>query len=124
MAASTAIALGRTQHRTAKAGPDSLPLAVALDWANGQSIATSAVSAVGAVFDASNDRIVMVSCNANVWITVGTVAAAAATKGAGSLFIPLNSPPVPIYVPAGLTIAALQDSAAGVLALIPALVAQ
>ena len=122
MAASTKLSLVRTQHRTAKAGPDPLHLCVALDWANGQAITIGAASAAGNVFDAKNDLIVMVSANAACWITVAVAPVAA--KAAGSMSIPASGQPVPIYVPAGMTIAVIQDSSSGIMSAVPALVAQ
>lgn len=121
MATSTAVSANRPQIRTARGGDNPTPFGPALDWANGQNVAVGGASVVSAAFDANNDRIVMVGVTSTTWLTVGTVAAATAAKGgAGSIPIGVGAP-VPIYVPAGLAIAVIQDSAAGNAAMVPAL---
>lgn len=98
---------------------------VALDWANGQAIATLTGSSQNSVaFDAINDRVVLVSVGGGsavggAWISVGTSPIASA--GAGSMWIPQQNEPVPIYVPAGMLIAAIQGQTGGTLSMIPAL---
>jgi len=69
-------------------------------------VAGGAVSAASTVFDSVNDRIVFVSTDVLVWITVG-VTPTAVTNGAGNMLIGASLPPVPIYVPAGMQIAAI-----------------
>lgn len=99
--------------------PANLPVA-ALDWANGQIVATSGTSAHSTAFDSTNDRIVRVSTSAAIYYKVGpatpTAAAAAGNDylGAGlSAFV---------YVPATYEIAALQDTAGGNVLMIPAVI--
>jgi hypothetical protein len=127
MALSTVISNARPAHRTARVAQDgAFQGALALDWANGQSIALSASSQQSTAFDATNDRIVMVSVGGastvqGAWITVAAVPVAAA--GAGSMWVSSAGPPVPVYVPAGMLIAGLQGATGGTLSLIPALLA-
>lgn len=123
MAASSPISNDRPRHRTPRAGPDAIDSCYALDWANGQVIAAGAASAAGVAFDASNDALVMVSSNVGCWITVG--AAPTAVKAtAGNMYVSPSAAPFPVYVPAGFTIAAIEDTAtAGTLSAIPALIA-
>lgn len=126
MAVSTVISGGRPSHRTAKVSADGFQGTVAKDFANGQAIALSASSQQSTAFDATNDRIVMVSVGGastvlGAWISVGTNPTASA--GAGSEWISQSAPPVPVYVPAGMVIAGLQGATGGTLAMIPALLA-
>jgi hypothetical protein len=126
MATPTPINGGRTQHRAARLATDAFQGALALDWANGQAISLSGSSQQSDVFDTVNDRIVYVSVGGaatvlGTWIAVGPSPTAAAS--AGALWIAQGSGPVPIYVPAGMVIAALQGGSAGVLSMVAALVA-
>lgn len=124
MAASTAVSGARPKHRTARLGDNGFPHALALDWANGQAIALSGASAQSAVFDAANDRVVMVSVySANAVAGEALIAVGlnpTATNGAGSMAV---SAPVAIYVPAGMLIAGLQGPSGSTLLMIPALLA-
>lgn len=122
MAVSTAVSNPRPHHRSARLG-DNAHHALALDWANGQSIALSGSSQQSDVFDDVNDCIVMLSVGAasavlgEAFISVGANPTASATV-AGSLAI---SAPIEIYVPAGMVIAAIQGSSGTTLFMIPAL---
>jgi hypothetical protein len=91
---------------------------LALDWANGQVISPAGSSVQSAAFDANNDRIVYVSTTATVWITVGTNPTAA-TAGAGNMVLLATQPAQPIYVPAGMLIAAIGTAS---VSMIPALI--
>lgn len=126
MAAATVISGRSTPHHSAQLSRDSFPGALALDWANGQAIAPiSGTSQQSAVFSTVWDRVVYCSVGGastvvGCWITVGTDPTAAVA--AGSLWIPATAPPVPIYVPAGMKIAAIQGATAGTLTMVPALI--
>lgn len=125
MATPTAISNARPIHRAARLGDAAFPGTLALDWANGQAVSLSGSSAQSAVFDSANDRIVYASVGGastvlGCWITVGANPTAAAS--AGSMWLAQGAGPVPIYVPAGLLVAALQGATAGTLSLVPALV--
>jgi hypothetical protein len=125
MALSTVVSGIRPRHRTARVAAESYQGMLALDWANGQAISLAAGNAQSSVFDTSNDRIVMCSVGGastvgGCWITVAVNPTA--TAGAGSMWIP-QSEPVPIYVPAGMKVGAIQGQTGGTLALIPALLA-
>src|SRR5258707_15691740 len=118
MALSTVVSSAAARHRAASlANGDLYQGALALDWANGQSISPTASSVQSAVFDANNDRIVFVSTTANIWITVGTNPVAS-VGGAGNMVILATMPPTPVYVPANMLIAAIQSAT---VSLIPAL---
>jgi len=127
MAASTVISGPRPSARTARVGfGDAFQGTLALDWNNGLAVTLGVSSVQSAVVDANNDRIVMASVGGastviGGWIAVGTNPTASA--GAGSMWISQTSPPVPVYVPAGMRVAGLQGAAAGTLSLIPALIA-
>jgi hypothetical protein len=126
MATPTAISNRTPLHRTAVVGPNGFAGGLALDWANGQALALTGVSAASAAFDATNDRIVMVSVGGassvgGCWISVGPAPVAAA--GAGSQWIAQSAGPVPVYVPAGMLIAGVQGATGGTLSMIPALIA-
>jgi hypothetical protein len=111
MATPTATAAVRPAHRTARVAENAFSAALALDFANGQVITTGAgSSAASTVFDATNDRVVMVSTDVLAWITVG-VSPVAVTAGAGNLVIPAAVVAQPIYVPAGMAIAAIGATA-------------
>lgn len=119
MATPTTCSAARPQIRTARGGDNPTPFGPALDWANGQVVAVGAASVASAAFDTTNDRIVMVGVTSTTWITVGT--APVATKGAGSIPINAGALPTPVYVPTGMAIAVLQDSAGGNAGMVPAL---
>ncbi len=121
MATPTSISGTRPQVRTAvTVSGYSVPV-VALDWANGQAIAIAGTSAASAVFDANNDRVIEACSSTDCWITVGTAPTAVAAT-AGNSFLAAGSLRY-IYLPAGFKFAAIQSSASGSIALIPALIA-
>jgi len=124
VAAATAIGGGRPQHRTPRGGDNPIGLAVALDWANGQVVAVGAGSAPGATFDASNDRLVSLSVSTNTWYTVGPTATATATKQAATSEFIASGAQRWVYVPAGMTIAVIQDTAGGFASMVAGLTAQ
>lgn len=111
---------GRPQHRAPRLGDNPMPDCLALDWVNGQAFDTTASSQASTVFDASNDRCVLVSCSGGAFITVGPVGTTVPGSGAGTLNIPISAV-VPIYVPAGYIIAAIQGASGALLTMVPAL---
>lgn len=119
MAAPTVISQTRPNVRTAiTVNGDSVPTP-ALDWNNGQVIVTSGSSAASSVFDANNDRLVEASASAALYYTVGP--SASAVKGAaGTQYMAAGSLRY-IYIPKGAVVAAIQDTAAGNMMLLPAL---
>ena len=124
MALSTVVSNARPQHRAARISEDGFPGALALDWANGQVIALGAGNVQSSAFDATNDRIVFCSVGGastvvGCWVTVGT--APVASVGAGSMWVGQSGGPLPVYVPAGMLIGAVQGATAGTLSMIPAL---
>lgn len=124
MAVSTAVSGARPQHRAASLSGLPMTSGLALDWANGQAIALTGVSAQSAAFDTKNDRVVYVSVGGGstvggCWISVGPNPTAAAA--AGAMWISQGGEPFPLYVPAGMLIAAVQGASAGVLTMLPAL---
>lgn len=127
MALSTVISSARPRHRAARLSMESFQGTLALDWANGQAIATlTGSSQNSAAFDTANDRVVFCSVGGaatvtGAWISVGT--SPTATAGAGSMWVPQQNEPVPVYVPAGMLIAAIQGVGGGTLSMIPALLA-
>lgn len=131
MAVSTVISNPRPSHRTARVSQDgAFQGTLALDWANGQILTLTGTSQQSAAFDATNDRIVMVSVGGastvvGGWIMVGTAPSAGTgvTPSTGAQWISQNAPPVAVYVPAGMLIAGLQGANAGSLSMIPALLA-
>jgi hypothetical protein len=117
MAVSTAVSNLAARHRAAwLANGEPYQGALALDWANGQSISPSGASVASTLFDAATDRVVLVSPTAAVFITVAA-APVATNGGAGTLAIPAGYG-VPVYVPAGMAIAAFGTAT---VSLIPAL---
>src|SRR5262245_965890 len=84
-----------------------------LNWASGTTVALGAASAQSSALQA---RLALVSATQNCWIAAGTNPTAA--KSAGSFYLGAGQI---IYVPLqpGWKIAALQDSAAGTLSIIP-----
>lgn len=121
MATSTAISSFRPNVRTAiTISNESVPTP-ALDWNNGQVIVTSGSSAACSAFDTKNDRLVEASTSAALYYTVGPAATVTAVKGAaGTQYFAAGSLRY-IYIPMGMAVAAIQDSAAGNMTLIPAL---
>jgi hypothetical protein len=117
VAASTAVSNARPRHRAPWVGDNAYQGALALDWANGQVIAPAGSSVQSSAFDTVNDRVVFVSTTATIWLTVA-VNPTAATAGAGNMVILSTMPPTPIYVPAGMLIAAIGTAS---VSLIPAL---
>ena len=116
MAASTAVSNLRTRHRAAWVGDNAFQGALALDWANGQVISPAGSSVQSSAFDTANDRIVYVSTTATIWVTVAPNPTAV-TAGAGNMVILSTMPPTPIYVPAGMLVAAIGTAS---VSLIPA----
>ena len=111
MAAPIVVAGARPQHRSARLGDNAYHGTVCLDFPNGVVITTGAgTSAASLVFDTANDRIVMVSTDVLAWITVG-VSPVAVTAGAGNMVIQPSMPAQPLYVPAGMAIAAIGATA-------------
>lgn len=88
------------------------------DFANGQALAFATVSATSAPIDADCDRAVFLCPSETCWITVGA-GTPVAVAGAGSKRIPGGAMVYQI-VPAGSAIAAIQESAAGTLCVLPA----
>jgi hypothetical protein len=84
-----------------------------LNWAGGQVVALGATSAQSPALQA---RLAAVSASQNCWISAGANPTAA--KAAGSFYLGTGQI---MYVPLqpGWKIAALQDSAAGTLSIIP-----
>jgi len=120
MATPTTISGTRPQVRTAvTVSLQDVPV-IALDWANGQVVAIAGTSAASAIFDATNDRIVEACSSTDCWITIA--ASPTAAVAAGSTFLAAGSLRY-IYVPANGKVAAIQSTAAGSIALIPALIA-
>ena len=121
MAVSTLISNARPRHRAARLPVEAFQGALALDWANGQVVTPGGSSAQSTAFDANNDRIVFVATSAaTAWVTVAANPTAS-TGAAGNMPILTTQPAQPIYVPAGMLIAAI--AASGNISMIPALIA-
>jgi len=124
MAASTVISNARTGHRTARIAPNGFQGTLALDWANGLLVTAGSTTSISTgVIDASNDRVVFCTTpTTGVYITIAATPTAGSV--AGNLFLAPNTAPQPIYVPAGLAIAALSGGVTpATLLVIPALIA-
>lgn len=134
MAASTAISGQAPGHRTARIGGVNATAPFALDWNNAQTIVTTSTSAVvqSAVFDAENDRIVVVSgfegtTTSGALLTVNLSAnlpATASVTTVGFLAFAASQVPFAVYVPAGMVIGAVSPANANTyVQMIPALIA-
>lgn len=122
MATPTAISNDRPRVRTpvtVGSGP-ATGTTLALDWANGQLVASSGTSAASAVFDANNDRIVEVATSAAIYYIVGP-STPTASKAAGNQYLAAGGSRL-VYVPLNNKIAVIQDSAGGNVMMVPALI--
>jgi len=88
--------------------------AVDLNWAAGQYVTFTAVSAQSAAIAA---RVVLVSADANCWIAAGTNPSASA--GAGSVFVSASAPPFLLAIQPSWKIAVVQATAGGHLSIMP-----
>lgn len=88
------------------------------DFPSGQALAFAAASGASAPIDADSDRVVLLCPTETCWINVGPETPVASV-GAGSKRIPGGAMVYQI-VPAGSAVAAIQESAAGTLCILPA----
>lgn len=100
--------------------PFSLPVP-ALDFNNGQTASISASAFSSSIFDASNDRVVEITCNVDCFYTVGPSASSTASAVSGSTFLAAGSLRY-VYVGAGNIISVTQSTATGSLYMIPTLI--
>lgn len=84
-------------------------------WATGQVLTTSATSAASTAITGTE---VMISCTQDCWIKIGAATPTAAKDTAGSMFLAKGGP-YTFQMTTGQLVAAVQDSAAGKVSILP-----
>lgn len=84
-------------------------------WATGQVLTTSATSAASTAITGTE---VMISATQDVWIKIGAATPTAAKDTAGSMFLKAGGP-YTFQLTSGHLVAAVQDSAAGKVSILP-----
>jgi hypothetical protein len=84
-------------------------------WASGQHVVVGAATAKTTAITGTE---VMISLSSDAYVRIGTQASVVATKGAGSMFLKAGGP-YTFQLTSGEGVAVIQDSAAGVMSVVP-----
>lgn len=84
-------------------------------WATGQVLTTSATSTASTAITGTE---VMISCTTDTWVKIGAATPTAAKDTAGSMFLAKGGP-YTFQLTSGQLVAAVQDSAAGKVSILP-----